>query len=41
MKSGRITVDGDAGPGQAGGDRIAKLLDDAIGEGYKRIRNEF
>ena len=30
-------VDGDAGPGQAGGDRIAKLLDDNIGKGYKAL----
>ncbi|MCJ2177293.1 signal peptide peptidase SppA [Novosphingobium album (ex Hu et al. 2023)] len=30
-------VDGDAGPGQAGGDRIARLLDDAAGEGYKAL----
>lgn len=30
-------VDGDAGPGTAGGDRIAKLLDDNIDEGYKAL----
>ncbi|MCT2399735.1 signal peptide peptidase SppA [Novosphingobium mangrovi (ex Huang et al. 2023)] len=30
-------VDGDAGPGKAGGDRIAKLLDDNIDEGYKAL----
>ncbi|WP_324696207.1 signal peptide peptidase SppA [Novosphingobium aerophilum] len=30
-------VDGDAGPGQAGGDRIADLLDDNIDEGFKAL----
>lgn len=30
-------VDGDAGPGQAGGDRIAELLDDNIDEGFKAL----
>lgn len=30
-------VDGDAGPGKAGGDRIAKLLDDNIDEGFKAL----
>ncbi|MEJ2458099.1 MAG: signal peptide peptidase SppA [Novosphingobium sp.] len=30
-------VDGDAGPGKAGGDRIAKLLDDNLEEGYKAL----
>lgn len=30
-------VDGDAGPGQAGGDRIARLLDDNIDEGFKAL----
>ena len=30
-------VDGDAGPGEAGGDRIAGLLDDNIDEGYKAL----
>lgn len=30
-------VDGDAGPGKAGGDRIAKLLDDNLKEGYKAL----
>lgn len=30
-------VDGDAGPGEAGGDRIAKILDDNIDEGYKAL----
>lgn len=30
-------VDGDAGPGQAGGDRIAKLLDDNIEGGFQAL----
>lgn len=30
-------VDGDAGPGQAGGDRIADLLDENIDEGFKAL----
>lgn len=30
-------VDGDAGPGSAGGDRIAQLLDDNIDEGFKAL----
>lgn len=30
-------VDGDAGPGRAGGDRIAQLLDDNIDEGFKAL----
>ncbi|SFG18314.1 protease-4 [Novosphingobium sp. CF614] len=30
-------VDGDAGPGQAGGDRIAELLDDNIDEDFKAL----
>lgn len=30
-------VDGDAGPGQAGGDRIAELLDDNIDGGFKAL----
>ncbi|MCJ2183220.1 signal peptide peptidase SppA [Novosphingobium sp. 1949] len=30
-------VDGDAGPGEAGGDRIAGLLDDNIDEGFKAL----
>ncbi|WP_395331548.1 signal peptide peptidase SppA [Novosphingobium sp. BL-8H] len=30
-------VDGDAGPGTAGGDRIAQLLDDNIDEGFKAL----
>jgi signal peptide peptidase SppA, 67K type len=30
-------VDGDAGPGQAGGDRIAALLDDNIDAGFKAL----
>lgn len=30
-------VDGEAGPGKAGGDRIAKLLDDNIDEGFKAL----
>jgi len=30
-------IDGDAGPGQAGGDRIARLLDDNIDEGMKAL----
>lgn len=30
-------VDGDAGPGEAGGDRIARLLDDNIDEGFKAL----
>ena len=30
-------VDGEAGPGQAGGDRIAELLDDNIDEGFKAL----
>ncbi|EIZ78579.1 protease IV [Novosphingobium sp. Rr 2-17] len=30
-------VDGDAGPGEAGGDRIARLLDDNIDEGMKAL----
>lgn len=30
-------VDGDAGPGAAGGDRIARLLDDNIDEGFKAL----
>ncbi|MBH0112471.1 signal peptide peptidase SppA [Novosphingobium sp. YJ-S2-02] len=30
-------VDGDAGPGEAGGDRIAQLLDDNIDEGFKAL----
>lgn len=30
-------VDGDAGPGTAGGDRIARLLDDNIDEGFKAL----
>ncbi|MFL0357463.1 signal peptide peptidase SppA [Erythrobacter sp. GH1-10] len=30
-------VDGDAGPGTAGGERIAKLLDDGLGDGFKGL----
>ena len=30
-------VDGDAGPGEAGGERIAKALDDNIGGGFKAL----
>jgi protease-4 len=30
-------VDGDAGPGKAGGDRIAQLLDDNIDSGFKAL----
>ncbi|GFM29982.1 signal peptide peptidase SppA [Novosphingobium sp. PY1] len=30
-------VDGEAGPGKAGGDRIAQLLDDNIDEGFKAL----
>lgn len=30
-------VDGDAGPGTAGGDRIAKLLDDALEDDFKAL----
>lgn len=30
-------VDGDAGPGKAGGDRIADLLDDNIDDGFKAL----
>ncbi|GGC08044.1 protease [Novosphingobium endophyticum] len=30
-------VDGDAGPGKAGGERIARLLDDNIDEGFKAL----
>lgn len=30
-------VDGEAGPGRAGGDRIAELLDDNIDEGFKAL----
>lgn len=30
-------VDGDAGPGRAGGERIARLLDDNIDEGFKAL----
>ena len=30
-------IDGDAGPGQAGGDRIAGVLDDNLGEGFKAL----